>query len=164
MKQIIRHINVGISSGVFIGLMVSFLISWQVGEGKFYPSTPFFMSKFDTELEALGWSIVLWSLIGIMFSFASLIYEKNNWSIVKQAVIHFMCTYLGLLFLNVLLNWFSYTLKDVIRFTVVFIAIYLTVVMISMFKVRLSLKEINQQLEVKGSEQNDPSDSDKSTK
>ncbi|MEG0601386.1 MULTISPECIES: DUF3021 domain-containing protein [Vagococcus] len=146
MKKMIQHMGVGISSGTFIGLITSFIISWRVGEGKFYPSTPLFMSKFNTELEALGWSIVLWSVIGIMFSFASLIYKKDNWSILKQASIHFSCTYLGLLLLNVLLNWFEYSLTDMMRYTIIFIGIYVSMVVLSMLKVKLSVNEINKKL------------------
>lgn len=80
------------------------------------------MNQFSTELAALGWSIVLWSVIGIMFSFASRIYRKDNWSIIKQVAVHFSCTYLGLLLLNVLLNWFEYTVSDVIRYTIILFA------------------------------------------
>ena len=157
MKRMMQHVSVGIFTGTFIGLLTSFIISWQVGEGKYYPSTPFFMSKFDTELEALGWSIVLWSLIGIMFSVASLIYRKDNWSILKQAIIHFSCTYLGLLFLNVLLNWFDYSFIDILRYTVVFVAIYSIVVTYSMVKVKLSLNDINKKLEKKRGAPNEKS-------
>ena len=76
MRKMLQHLGVGITIGTFIGLLVSFFISLSVGEGKFYPSTPAFMNQFSTELAALGWSIVLWSVIGIMFSFASRIIEK----------------------------------------------------------------------------------------
>lgn len=150
MKKIAQHISVGISSGIFIGLLTSFIISWQVGEGKYYPSTPFFMSKFNTELEALGWSMVLWSVIGMLFSFASLIYKKNHWPMLKQTVIHFTCTYFGLLFLNVLLNWFDYSVEDVARYTLVFIGIYSSIFTFSMLKTKLSLNEINQKLKERG--------------
>ncbi len=147
MKKFIQHLSVGISSGVFIGLITSFIISWQVGEGKFYPSTPLFMSKFNTELEALGWSMVLWSVIGMMFSFASLIYKKDHWPMLKQIAIHFSCTYIGLLMLNVLLNWFDYSALELLRYTIVFICIYGTIFAVSMLKVKLSLNEINQKLD-----------------
>lgn len=146
MRKLMQHLSVGISSGTFIGLMVSFVISWRVGTGKFYPSTPAFMAQFNTELEALGWSIALWSLIGLMFSLASLIYKNDNWSILKQASIHFTCTYVGLLSLNILLNWFDYSLNEVIRFTVIFIGIYSIITFLSMLHVKLSLDKINQKL------------------
>lgn len=150
MRKILQHLGVGITSGTFIGLMVSFFISLSVGEGKFYPSTPAFMNQFGTELEALGWSIILWSVIGVMFSLASLIYRKDNWSIVKQAIVHFSCTYLGLLLLNVLLNWFDYTINDVIRFTIIFISIYVSITGYSMLKVKLNVEKINQKLSKRG--------------
>ena len=150
MRKMLQHLGVGITIGTFIGLLVSFFISLSVGEGKFYPSTPDFMNQFSTELAALGWSIVLWSVIGIMFSFASRIYRKDNWSIVKQATVHFSCTYLGLLLLNVLLNWFDYTVSDVIRYTIIFISIYVSITVYSMLKVKLSVDEINKKLSKRG--------------
>ena len=150
MRKILQHLGVGITTGTFIGLLVSFFISLSVGEGKFYPSTPDFMNQFSTELAALGWSIVLWSVIGIMFSFASRIYRKDNWSIIKQVAVHFSCTYLGLLLLNVLLNWFEYTVSDVIRYTIIFICIYTSIYIYSMLKVKLSVDEINKKLSKRG--------------
>ena len=149
MRKVIHHLSFGIFSGTFIGLMISFVISWRVGLGKYYPGTPTFMAQFDTELEALGWSIILWSVIGLMFSLASLIYEKDNWSILKQMSIHFISTYIGLLSLNLMLNWFSYTLRDWLEFTIIFIIIYATIAFISMMRVKLSLDKINEKLNKK---------------
>lgn len=150
MKKVLKHLGVGITSGTFIGLMVSFFISLRVGEGKFYPGTPEFMAKFNTEIEALGWSIVLWSGLGLMFSLANFIFHKDRWPIVKQTIIHFSCTYLGFLFFNVLLSWYDYTVEDLIRFTLIFIGIYTSIYVYSMLKVKLSVDEINKKLSKRG--------------
>lgn len=146
MKKILSHISFGIFSGTFLGLIISFVISWQVGLGKFYPGPPEFMAKFDTELDALGCSIILWSLVGMLFSIASLIYENNEWSLLRQFIIHFVCTYIGLLSLNVLLNWFDYSIAEIIHFTIIFVIIYATIWTISMLRVKANLDKINQKL------------------
>ncbi|KAA7485225.1 DUF3021 domain-containing protein [Salmonella enterica subsp. enterica serovar Anatum] len=68
----------------------------------------------------------------------------------KQVAVHFSCTYLGLLLLNVLLNWFEYTVSDVIRYTIIFICIYTSIYIYSMLKVKLSVDEINKKLSKRG--------------
>lgn len=146
MKKIMSRLSFGIFSGTFIGLITSFVISWRVGYGRFYPGPPEFMAKFDTELEALGWSIILWSVVGIMFSVSSLIYENYHWSLLKQLLVHFIISYVSLLSLNVLLNWFTYSLGDLIQFTIIFVSIYFLIWTISMLQVKVKLDKINQKL------------------
>lgn len=149
MSKMIKHLLSGIFSGTFIGLMISFVISWRVGLGEYFPGTPIFMAQFDTELEAFGWSIALWSIVGMMFSVANLIYDKDDWSILKQMSIHFISTYVGLYTLNIMLNWFEYTFKDWLNFTVIFIIIYAIIAFVSMMRVKLSLDKINEKLNKK---------------
>lgn len=150
MRKMLQHLGVGITTGTFIGLLVSFIISWNVGTGKYYPGTPEFMAKFNTEIEALGWSIVLWSGLGLMFSLANLIFRKDRWPIVKQTIIHFTCTYVGFLFFNVLLSWYDYTVEDLTRFTLIFICIYTSIYIYTMLKVKFSVDEINEKLSKRG--------------
>lgn len=152
MKKVIRHALFGIPSGILIGLITSLIFSWQAGYGIFYPGPPAFMSLFNNEVEALTAAIVLWSIVGSMFSISSMIFEKNEWSILKQTFLHFLCTYTGLLALNIFLNWFDYTLENVAEFTLTFFIIYAIVWSVSMIRVKRSLDEINQRLE-KGSKE-----------
>ena len=146
MKKVTGYMLFGIPSGILIGLITSLIFSWQAGYGIFYPGPPAFMSLFNNELEALTAALVLWSIVGMMFSISSLIFEKLEWSILKQTSLHFLCTYTGLLALNVFLNWFDYTLGNVAEFTLTFMIIYAVVWSVSMIRVKKSLDQINQRL------------------
>ncbi len=150
MKKIMGHLLFGIPSGTFIGMTISLYFSWKVGLGTFYPGPPAFMAYFSNELQAITAAVVLWSVVGMMFSTSSLIFEKIDWSILKQTVLHFISTYVGLLTLNVFLNWFDYTLGDMFQFTLTFIIIYLIIWSLSMVRVKRNVNKINQQLNKKG--------------
>ncbi|MEG0551100.1 MAG: DUF3021 domain-containing protein [Vagococcus sp.] len=150
MRKVIGHILFGIPSGTFIGLLISVIISWQTGYGIYYPGPPAFMDSFANQIDALIAAIILWCVVGALFSVSSLIFEKLEWSILKQTVSHFIVTYLGLMALNILLNWFDYTIENVIQFTITFVVIYAIVWSVSMYRVKRSLDKINRQLNKKG--------------
>lgn len=149
MKKMIRHVLVGILSGTFIGLIISVVISWQYDYGVFYPGPPAFMKLFNNQVDALIAAIGLWSLVGVMFAVSSLIFDKLEWSILRQTLSHFVVTYFGLMTLNVLLNWFDYTIGNILEFSVTFVIIYVIIWSVSMLRVKTSLDKINDQLNKK---------------
>ena len=150
MRRIINAALYGIPSGIFIGLCFSIYTSLQVGDGNYYPAPPDFMTYYSNDLEAMLSSVAIWGLIGVMFSVSSLIFEKDNWSILKQTLVHFLFTYIGVLLVNYLSSWFSYNIKDVLHFTIIFIGIYIVVWLWSMYTTLKNLEKINLKLKKRG--------------
>ncbi|MGO3732609.1 MAG: DUF3021 domain-containing protein [Vagococcus sp.] len=146
MKKILKRIINGIPLGVFIGLIISYVISLLLDFGIYYPAPPNFTNRFETELNALGVSIILWGLIGVMFSVASLIYERDDWSILKQTVLHFCTMYIGMISFGLLAGWFTSSLKELMVVTLIFVFIYLIIWLVSMLKARRTINSVNKQL------------------
>ncbi|MGC9651333.1 DUF3021 family protein [Staphylococcus warneri] len=51
-------------------------------------------------------SMSIWMLIGLLFSFNSLIFNATDWSITKSTFVHFICSYFPFTILAILAGWF----------------------------------------------------------
>lgn len=155
MKKLLNYALYGIPTGVFIGLCISVYQSWKVGNGVYYPAPPAFIERYATSLGAMTSSIAIWGGIGMMFSISSLLFEKDDWSILKQTSVHFLFTYIGLLLINYLSNWFDYSVQDILNYTFIFIGMYVAIWSYSMLHTKKNLDAINQKLKKRGEENND---------
>ena len=64
---------------------------------------------------------ILWGLIGFIFSGFSVIWEKENWSLVKQTTIAFFVYLLPIMVVGYILKWFTFNMLQVIIFISIFI-------------------------------------------
>ncbi|WP_311407436.1 DUF3021 domain-containing protein [Liquorilactobacillus uvarum] len=150
-RKILKIVISGIPVGITIGLLISLFFSYVYGLENYFPSAPRFIERFERPLNALAISIVLWALIGILFSVSSLIFEKENWSITRQTITHFLVTFGGFTPLAILSGWFPLQWGVFIFFTIIFIIIYIIMWLVSMTSARRDIEKINRNLKKRSS-------------
>ncbi|WP_082232617.1 DUF3021 domain-containing protein [Halobacillus massiliensis] len=71
------------------------------------------------------WKNMLGSiLMGVYFSLASLLFEVENWSLLKQTTLHFLLSVAVFYTISAFTGWVPFTLGALLIGTVIFIAIY----------------------------------------
>ena len=105
-KKISLCLYSGVVNGTFIGLVMSIAFSYVSASGRYSPAPTIFMNHFEHSATAMLVSILLWTCIGLVFSFSSLIFEATDWSILKMTITHFLIAYIGFLPLAILAGWF----------------------------------------------------------
>lgn len=146
MKKIVQELIAALTIGITIGVILSVIFSGIFGGGDYLPSTPRFMAQFETSLEAMITSIVLWALMGIVFYFAAKIFKQEQWGLFKMSVTHYLATLVFFFPLAYLAGWFPHDLKASIVFLVIYTCIYLVIYLINFISAWLEIKRINQKV------------------
>lgn len=141
-----RYAITGFPVGIVIGLVISIGFSYAYGLTEYFPAPPRFVDQFDSSLNALVISVVIWALIGGVFSCTSLIFTDTDWSITKMSAVHCIVTYTLFLPLSLVARWYPLSLVGTGIFTMYYIFIYLIMWTIFMLKAKQDIKKINRRL------------------
>ncbi|WP_267202701.1 DUF3021 family protein [Limosilactobacillus kribbianus] len=135
--------------GVLFGPIISLAFNYVYGASSYYPSAPSFVGHFEHVLNAVSISALLWATIGELFGFGSFIFSIERWSLRKRTVINFVTYYLGLSVLAILAGWFPLNGANFAVFTLIFVAIYVTIWLYSSYRAHKEIHVINQKIKKK---------------
>ena len=123
-KKLIQRGILGVPVGIAIGLIITIIISLFVGDGSFYPVTPELIETMGNELNAVILQTVLCGVMGLGFAMASLIWEKDSWSLAKQSAIYFAVACIVMLPIAYVANWMEHSIEGILGYVGVFIGIF----------------------------------------
>lgn len=146
MKKTIKSSIYGMQTGIVLGLFISLVFNYLYGSSHYYPSSPQFSEHFTNPLNAVLVSIILWAIIGLLFSLGAIIFEVENWSLLKRTIINFFIYYLGFIPLAILAGWFPLNIYYLISFTITFILIYIIMWLVNVAISRHQINEINKRI------------------
>lgn len=146
-KKISLCLYSGVVNGTFIGLVMSIAFSYVSASGRYSPAPTIFMNHFEHSATAMLVSILLWTCIGLVFSFSSLIFEATDWSILRMTITHFLIAYIGFLPLAILAGWFPLKFNNIFIFTVIYIVIYIIMWLVFMNIARKEVTSINKKIQ-----------------
>ncbi len=137
--------------GIFIGILISSLVSLLYAPDTYYPLNPFSaVGQWLNQHQLHGawvmlYCVLIWAAIGLLFSYAETIFHKE-WSLLRATLSHYALTLLGFVPLATLAGWFPAHLVFYLSLVVEFSLIYLLVWVISYRKNAKKVREINQLL------------------
>lgn len=146
MKKVISRALLGFPIGVFVTCLISLIISLIIGEGNYFAASPQIIEVYKGELNAVILQFGLSGILGSIYAAASLIWDIDNWSILKQTVTHFWVISLGLLPIAYLLYWMEHSLKGILVYFGVFISMYIFIWMSLYISYKIKIKNINSSL------------------
>lgn len=103
------------------------MISLIEGEGQYYPVVPALVTEAGTEMMAVLWQYLLAGLSGMGAAAASVVWEADDWSILKQTVVHFLILSLSFLPVAYFCHWMTHTVTGVATYFLIFIAAYVVI-------------------------------------
>lgn len=143
-KQIIKRGLFGFPVGVAIGFVITILISACVGDGNFYPVTPELINTMGNELNAVILQTVLCGILGIGFATASVIWELDSWSIVKQSGIYFLIACIIMLPIAYIAGWMEHSIGGFLSYVGIFVAIFVAVWLAQYLSWKRKIKKMNE--------------------
>ena len=87
-KKIILRCLIGAPIGLSISFIITLIIPAMINKGEFYPVVPQFTIICGNELNAVIIQSLCSLLYGAAFAGASVIWEVESWSLLKQTVLH----------------------------------------------------------------------------
>lgn len=141
-KSILRGF-LGIPIGVFISTTISIIYSLAFGE---IMAIPYGMENSNSLTVYIAQYFVS-IIIGFVFSASSVIFEIDEWSLLKQTVVHFFITTLVFFPCSIKVGWIDVNPMSILIYIGVFIFIYLLAWISIYFTWKSKIKKLNNKLE-----------------
>lgn len=146
-KKVFQRGLLGFPLGVFIGYIITILISLFAADGYYSPCVPALVDQFSSEISAVVFQTVLCGLLGVSFGAASVIWEKDNWSILKQTGIYFLVVSITMLPIAYFTHWMEHSISGVFVYIGIFVAIFVFMWAVQYFIWKDKIKSINKKMD-----------------
>lgn len=145
-KQAVMRGLLGFPLGIAIGYIITIAISCCFAGGYYSPCVPSLIAVVGSEINAVILQMLLSGLLGASFAACSVIWEMENWSIVKQSLIYFIITGCTMLPVAYFANWMEHSLAGFLYYFAVFAGIFVIVWISQYITYKIKLKKINEKL------------------
>lgn len=145
-KKVIMRSLLGAPIGLTLSTIITIVISAIFGNGNFYPVVPELITDCGTELNAMILQTIFSLLYGAAFGGASVIWEQEDWSLLKQTLLHLLICSLFTFPIAYATRWMSHNIKGILLYFGIFFFIYAFIWIPRYLSVRKSILEINAEL------------------
>ena len=145
-KKIFFRGILGFPSGIAIGYVITILISLGWGQGSYYPCVPELTNLLGNEINAIILQAVLCGFLGAAFAAASVIWEMERWSIVRQTGIYFFIISVVMLPVAWFLYWMEHSIKGFLSYFGIFAAIFVFIWVTQYLIGRRNVRKMNERL------------------
>lgn len=146
-RKLFGRAALGLFIGVFVSQVISLIISYCHQDGLYTPVVPELIQSAGNELNAVTVQFLLSALMGIIIGGASIIWEKKEWSLLRQSLLFFAIILVATLPPAYVCHWMDHNLWGILRYCLIFVVTYLFAWGIQYVIMRLKIKKINQKLE-----------------
>lgn len=145
-KKIVLRGILGFPLGVAAGYLITIIISLIWANGYYSPCVPELAAIMGSEIKAVSLQALLSGILGTGFAAISVIWEIENWSIVKQTGIYFIISSLIMLPIAYFTHWMNHSLKGVLSYYGIFILIFVIIWIVQYIIARKNVKKMNETL------------------
>lgn len=137
----------GVPIGITIGYLITIFISLALADGYYSPCVPELAEELGSEIYAVLLQTVLCALLGIVFGAASVIWEIDTWSLMKQSGIYFLVISLGMLPAAYLARWMEHTVKGFLIYFGIFLGIAVGIWIVQYLFWRGKIRQMREKME-----------------
>ena len=145
-KGIFVRIFVGLTVGIAISYLITIIISAAIGDGMYYPCVPSLVERYQNELVAVIVQTILSAVLGAGFSAASLIWEKDEWSLLKQTGIYFVIITAIMMTVAYICEWMEHSVRGVLSYFGIFFLIFVVIWVARYVSCKIRISKIKEKL------------------
>ena len=145
-RKLFMRCVTGVPIGITIGYLITIFLSLVWGEGRYLSCVPELISTTGSEINAVIAQTILCGLLGIGFSAGSMVWEMENWSIVRQTGIYFIIASVVMMPVAYAAYWMEHSLLGFVRYFGMFVLIFIVVWMIRYGIARRNVQKLNDTL------------------
>ena len=147
-KKVILRCLLGAPIGLFIChiIMLNFSVFvnlFTVKKGEYLSVSPNLTTLCGNELNAVIIQTICSLIIGAVFGGASMIWEAEKWSLLKQTVLHFLVISVSTLPIAYCMYWIPHTLRGIVLYIGIFFFIYFFIWLGRYFAMKKKIQAIN---------------------
>ena len=145
-KKILIRAFLGALIGIVINYLITIVISVVIGDGTFYPCVPSFTERYGNEVTAVIVQTILSAFLGGGFSMASLIREKDDWSLLKQTGVYFAIITVLMMTVAYTCEWMEHSFRGVLTYFGIFFGIFVVIWIIRYMSWKIRISKIKEKL------------------
>ena len=147
-KKVILRCLLGAPIGLLIChiIMLNFSVFvnlFTVKKGEYLSVSPNLTTLCGNELNAVIIQTICSLIIGAVFGGASMIWEAEKWSLLKQTVLHFLVISVSTLPIAYCMYWIPHTLRGIVLYIGIFFFIYFFIWLGRYFAMKKKIQAIN---------------------
>ena len=146
LKKVFLRALLGIPIGVFISYTITIFISILVDQGEYYPVVPDLTRMAGSQLNAVVLQYFLSMLLGAGLAASSVVWEIENWSILKRTFVHLVAMSMFMFPIAYVNYWMPHTFLGVFNYFLIFIFLYIIIWAVQYLAWMQKVKAINQKL------------------
>jgi hypothetical protein len=148
-RQILLRSLLGAPLGLAISTAMAIIVSLIIGDGKFYAVVPDLVADCGNEVNAIILQSICSLLYGSAWGGASVIWEKENWSLLRQSASHLIIVSLATFPVAYFTRWMPHSLSGILLYFGIFFAIYFVIWFTQVFFMRKRIAQLNAKIQEK---------------
>lgn len=145
-KKIFLRGLIGFPIGITIGYLITIFISLIWAEGYYSPCVPALADAVGSEINAVMLQALSSGLLGAGFGAASVIWEIEEWGLVKQTGIYFLIISFVMMPVAYFTYWMEHSIKGGLIYFAVFVLIFIIIWIFQFFISKSNVKKLNESL------------------
>ncbi len=145
-KKIILRSILGFPIGIAIGYLITIFISLSLANGYYLPCVPELISAMGNEINAVVLQALLCGLLGTGFAASSVIWEIENWNIIKQTGIYFIIISVIMLPIAYFAYWMEHSIVGIFSYFGIFVLIFAFIWIIQFVIGKHNVRKMNKKL------------------
>ncbi len=145
-KKIVLRSILGFPIGIAIGYLITIFISLGWANGYYSPCVPELISAMGNEINAVVFQTLLCGLLGTGFAASSVIWEIENWGIIKQTGIYFIIVSVIMLPIAYFAYWMEHSIVGLFSYFGIFVLIFVFIWIIQFAFEKHAVKKMNKKL------------------
>ena len=137
----------GFPVGIAIGYAITIVVSVFWGDGGYSPCVPALVDTIGSVIGAVAFQGVLCGILGASFAAASVIWEIESWSLVKQTGIYFVIAAITMLPIAYFTHWMAHSISGLLIYFGIFAAIFVVIWVIQYGVWKSKIKRINKHID-----------------
>lgn len=146
LKKVLLRCLFGAPLGLAIGTVITIIISMVVGDGTYYAVVPELIRDCGSEINAVVFQSVLSLIYGAAWAGATVVWENERWSILKQTVIHLIIGSVATFPIAYFTHWMPHNARGVLLYFGIFVVIYIGIWLSQYSAIKKKVKQINERL------------------
>ena len=142
-KRVFVRCLIGAPLGLALSTAITIVISLTVGDGRYYPVVPELAADCGTEMNAVLLQAACSLLYGAMWGGASMIWEQESWSILRQTITHLILCSAATFPAAFYLRWMPHNAAGVFTYFGIFFGIYLIIWVSQYAAMKKRVEQIN---------------------
>ena len=126
-KRILCRALLGAPIGLAISTAITIFASLIYGDGNYYPVVPALVEQCGNEINAVMAQMIASLLYGAVWAGASVIWEMDDWSLLRQTVTHLIVGLLATFPVAYLMYWMEHSISGIVGYFAIFIGIYIVI-------------------------------------